>query len=106
MWPILGASAYPVLLRVETLNGDIERMLLRQVLVVQEGFVGKVQQLCQTLPATLPLSCNGTTNNADVTWMLQRFCKTAATRASWTQQGLLILLPSAVHDSMSENDRL
>ena len=52
MWPCLqvvggcSRSAYPVLLRVETLNGDVERMLLRQVLVMQEGLVGKVQQLC------------------------------------------------------------
>ncbi len=49
MGPSLGGcvkTAYPVLLRVEALNGDVERMLLRQVLVMQEGFVGKVQQLC------------------------------------------------------------
>ena len=37
---------YPVLLRVQTLDGGVECMLLRQVMVIQEGFVGKVKKLC------------------------------------------------------------
>jgi len=37
--------------------------------------------------------------------MLQSFWKTAAKRAGWTQEGPLILLPSAVPGSMSEDDR-
>ena len=38
--------------------------------------------------------------------MLQSFLKTAAKRAGWTQEGLFILLPSAVQGNKSGDDRL
>ena len=39
------AVLYPVLLGVQALNADVERMLLCQLMVMQEVVIGKVQKL-------------------------------------------------------------
>ena len=51
------AVIYPVLLGVQALNADVERMLLCQLVVMQEVVIGKVQKLCKAFPACPLLSC-------------------------------------------------